>query len=272
METMETPTTKPKVYIHLIRHAHAECNYDPTTATQAEKQACESILDPGLTPHGYDEALHLRHQFPYMKDLTYIFTSPLNRALLTTIKAFQPAMSAGIKPIVLPELREAGRGPTSTGYDRHGILNGVGPCAVHFNTDMLEEGWEVNTAGKGESVARAHKVRCMLEELADVLMSQDPDPKPRKLKLWKDFAVSPLKNGKDVHIAVVSHGDILRKIAGKPPDFDKGPFHNAEFRTYMFRGMNERGPLADGQKTSDLVQSEKSLVVKIPVDAGGGCG
>ncbi|KAH7363910.1 histidine phosphatase superfamily [Rhexocercosporidium sp. MPI-PUGE-AT-0058] len=253
---MATPELKTNVYIHLIRHAQAQHNYDPKTATPAQKALCRAFINPHLTPHGHAESLDLRHRFPYMSLLTHILTSPLRRTLETTLIALEPAILQNIPTIAIEELREIGMGPSSTGTDISEVLRELGDMGKWVLTDNVKENWEFNLEQRSEAEERAEKVKRMLKDLGDVVCGRvgdaelDPD---EEVKLWNNYAFSPLPEGRDVHIAVVSHAGFLRKILG---DNRGNQFGNAEFRSFRFRG-DEAG-LEGDQKSWDLIETLES--------------
>ncbi|KAG4433066.1 hypothetical protein IFR05_011460 [Cadophora sp. M221] len=248
---MATPEFRPKVYIHLIRHARAQHNYDSKTATPAQKSFHRSFLNPSLTPHGRAEALDLLSRFPYMHLLTHILTSPLRRALETTILALEPAIRNGIHPIIIAELREVGMGKSSTGTDISTVLKKLGELGELVMTDTLQPGWEFNVEQRYEADERAEKVKGMLKELGDVLSSQVGGTEAGGL--WNGYSFGPLPEERDVHIAVVSHACFLWKMIGEQTG---GNFANAEFRTFQFRG--DEGGSQGKQKSTELIETLES--------------
>ncbi|KAH6709060.1 hypothetical protein BKA61DRAFT_677962 [Leptodontidium sp. MPI-SDFR-AT-0119] len=260
---MATREFRPKVYIHLIRHARAQHNYDPKTATPAQKSIHRAFLNPSLTPQGRAEALDLLSRFPYMHLLTHILTSPLRRTLETTILALEPAIRNGIHPIVIEELREVGMGTTSTGTEISGVLRELGELGDLVMTDTLKPDWEFNLEQRYEADERAEKAKCMLKELGDILSGQvggtGYGPDNEAGRLWNGYSFGTLPEGRDVHIAVVSHACFLWKMIGEKTS---GNFGNAEFRTFQFRG--DEGCLERGQKSTDLIETQESWGMSHP--------
>ncbi|KAG4411049.1 hypothetical protein IFR04_015824, partial [Cadophora malorum] len=123
-------TSKPKVYIHFIRHAQSEVNHNakrltavqhPGKISKAEIFRCKNLIDPQLAPHGILEALDTRHRFPYMSKITHILTSPLQRTLQTTLLALESAIARnGVRPIAIDLLRETGKSANRGGSDLMG--------------------------------------------------------------------------------------------------------------------------------------------------------
>ncbi|CZT09928.1 uncharacterized protein RCO7_02249 [Rhynchosporium graminicola] len=258
---MASPNVETRVYIHLIRHAQGKHNYNSRTTTPAVREALRAIHNPSLTERGEAEALDLRHRFPYMNELTHIICSPLLRTIQTAAIAFEPAIRAGIKPILIEDLRETGTGPTSTGTTLTKVLEELGELGKCFDVSNMYELWMVNSEVKYESEKRAKRFRMMLKQLTDVLNSHDPaiGLGPIKLHMWNGLTAAPLNNGRDIHVAVVTHAEILMKIIDevKGDPNGRGYFWNAEFRTYEFRGAGncEHG----GHKPWDLLEIEESL-------------
>ncbi|KAH9213984.1 histidine phosphatase superfamily [Leptodontidium sp. 2 PMI_412] len=278
---MATTGFKPKVYIHLIRHGQSQHNYsaiqyskdqnyDPKNADKSEWARCKSVRDPGLTPHGINEAIDLRHRFPYMDKITHILTSPLRRTLQTMFLGFEPAIKRGIKPIALDILRETGFGPNHFGSDLPSLLAEFGELGESVITTEIEPGWEIPQVVRSpiEISRRRNLVLSRLRELSNLAkMSEselnqakkdfeelDPDTRsPFNMWLMK-YDFPRLREGKDVHIAVVTHGNFLKWMT-----FGEGVlFDNAEFRTFMFKGEEEGGPDPKADQSLHLVEMKES--------------
>ncbi|PVH85695.1 hypothetical protein DL98DRAFT_605295 [Cadophora sp. DSE1049] len=255
---MEVPASeaKTRVYVHLIRHAQAQHNYDTQTVTASQKALKKAIRDPLLTPHGENEALDLLYRFPHHQKLTHIITSPLRRTLQTTILALEPAIRSGIRPIAVVELREVGNGPNSTGSEITLALRDLGELGGSVRTDTLDPGWEWNLEQRYMTDERAQKVNRMLKDLGDLASGRtiDPDSKSGMKELWDFYGLQPVEVGREVHIAVVSHGAFLWKMTGE----ELGDhFGNGEFRMYRFR--EEEDGLKENEKSWDLVEVQESL-------------
>ncbi|KAH7311018.1 hypothetical protein BKA65DRAFT_558840 [Rhexocercosporidium sp. MPI-PUGE-AT-0058] len=281
---MATTGFKPNVYIHLIRHGQSEHNYhaigyskDPETycpedADPDEKIRRKQIRDPRLTPHGINEALDLRYRFPYMNELTHILVSPLSRTLQTAFLAFEPAIKRGVRPIALDILRETGKGPNCCGSEISGLLKGFGELGESVLTTEITPGWEIPRPDASPMALpmRRNLVLCRLRELANLArMSgaeltqarkdfEDLDP---DTCIWSPFNTwlmkydfPPLQLGKDVHIAVVTHGTFLEWMTLG----EGGLFDNAEFRTYMFEGEEEEGPDPKNGRSLLLMETQES--------------
>ena len=104
--------------------------------------------------------------------------------------------------------------------------------------------------------ARAEKATRMLKDLGYLASGRaiDPDSKSGMKELWDWYGLQSVEEGKDVHIAVVSHASFLWKMTGEElGDY----FGNAEFRTYRFKG--EEDGLKEREKGWDLVEVQESL-------------
>ncbi|KAK0105098.1 hypothetical protein ONS96_004501 [Cadophora gregata f. sp. sojae] len=260
---MAPTNTMPKVYIHLIRHAQAQSNYQAirrTAAqqghpapelTQADIDLCRSIQDPRLTPHGIQEALALRTNFPFMNKITHIITSPLRRTLQTTLLGLEPAIRRGIQPIALDILRETGMGANSCGSYLPSLLDKLANLGgERVVTTEIERGWEVPTCSIGVNL-RAKLVKYRIKDLARVARMQEFEREEARLELdggtgalfghenrWlMEYDVPFVEEERDVHIAVVSHGSFLKRVIG---DGSK-QMGNAEYRTFEFEAKSEGG-------------------------------
>ncbi|KAH7417465.1 hypothetical protein BKA64DRAFT_769434 [Cadophora sp. MPI-SDFR-AT-0126] len=119
------------------------------------------------------------------------------------------------------------------------IRSGIRPIAM---AELREVGNGPNSTGSEISLALRD-----WGELGDFIPSLMKE-------LWDWYGLQLVKEGKDVHIAVVSHGVFLWKMTGEElGDY----FGNAEFRTYGFRG--EEDGLKENQKSWDLVEIQESL-------------
>ena len=93
----------------------ADVNYPVAKSTaQAYHNLCPAnldLLDPSLTPLGEEQCHNLSREFPYHASVEALVTSPLRRAIYTTLLAFQPGISRGLPVIALPEAQELGTCP-----------------------------------------------------------------------------------------------------------------------------------------------------------------
>jgi broad specificity phosphatase PhoE len=180
--------------IHLVRHAESVHNVTKDF----------SSLDPSLTELGIEQASQLVQRFDRSSSVGIIITSPLKRAVQTTLAGFPHVLDqrnfppgsntkgidGGVKLIVDPDLQERSELPCDTGSDR-GILENTFP-SVDFS--VLENGWQtkegVYSADEAAVKARANKVRRRLAEVAEELENKQED------------------------IVVVTHGVFMKFLSG----------------------------------------------------------
>ena len=76
------------------------------------------MRDPSLTARGVQQGQALRTTFPYHDTVDLLVSSPIRRALYTTLLGFQAETDRGLKIIALPDLQETSDFPCDTGVDR----------------------------------------------------------------------------------------------------------------------------------------------------------
>lgn len=164
--------------IYLVRHAESEHNVSKDF----------SQPDPALTPLGLQQAVELGATFPYSSQVAIILTSPLRRAIQTTLSAFphvldkqyfEPGSEQGIengaKLVFDADLQERSVLPCDTGSDR-AVLEEAFP---RLNFQGLKQGWhakegiysEIDEAVK----ERARRVRAKLADLSSQLEGEQKD-------------------------------------------------------------------------------------------------
>jgi broad specificity phosphatase PhoE len=181
--------------IHLVRHAESTHNVTKDF----------SVLDPSLTELGIKQAGQLVDSFPHSSSIGVVVTSPLKRAVQTTLAAFPHILDKrnyaresnprgidnGAKLIVDPDLQERSELPCDTGSDRL-TLETTFP-GVDFGP--LGDGWQIKEgaySADDEAVeARAARARKRLAQLAD-----------------------EMKNGRKKDIVVVTHGVFMKFLSG----------------------------------------------------------
>lgn len=156
--------------IYLVRHAESEHNVSKDF----------SHRDPSLTELGQSQASALAQSFPALSSVAVVLTSPLARAVQTTLGAFgsiidkqfigDSGIDAGARLILDPDLQERSDLPCDTGSDRE-LLEARFPS---LDFSVLRDGWHAktgpNTADDAAVKARAQAVRdkllTLVEELA----------------------------------------------------------------------------------------------------------
>ncbi|KAI5925245.1 histidine phosphatase superfamily [Camillea tinctor] len=190
----------PNSRIILTRHAQAEHNVDLDYR----------IHDAPLTPLGIKQAASLSHQIPSLQaSAEVIISSALKRTLQTTLLGWGPAVArlGGPKSVVcLPQAQECNDFACDTGSAR-GVLE-ADPAYSVFDLSPLTDDWNSKrgfyAASEEALAARARWVRRYLRE------------RPEK------------------DIVLVAHGDVLRRITGRPEGDSEYPWRNAEVRIFEF--------------------------------------
>ncbi|CAG8887994.1 unnamed protein product [Penicillium egyptiacum] len=161
--------------IHLVRHAESIHNVSKDF----------SQLDPGLTPLGFEQARELTQTFPHAPQVGIILTSPLRRAIQTTLAAFSHVLDKryfdqdsdhgienGATLILDPDLQERSALPCDTGSTSSTLEQDF----PRLDVKDLPEGWQVKEgiyAPEDEAVEeRAKRVRSRVAELSDQLKEQ----------------------------------------------------------------------------------------------------
>ncbi|KIW11114.1 hypothetical protein PV08_10414 [Exophiala spinifera] len=162
--------------IFVIRHAESKHNVDHNF----------DQLDPGLTELGLQQAEQLGRTFPDPDRVGLILTSPLQRALQTTLSAFSnildkryfdpqssQGVSGGVELLVDADAQERSDLPCDTGSDRDTLANTF--PRLDFST--LPESWPRKdgpyTPDDEALRARAGNLRQRLRELDESL--NDPN-------------------------------------------------------------------------------------------------
>lgn len=142
--------------IYVVRHAESEHNVSKDF----------SHRDPPLTSLGVSQATALRTAFPSVP-IAAIITSPLNRAIETTLAGFSPTIDKGARLIIDRDLQERSDLPCDTGSD-------VAKLKEKFqglDFGELDKGWwkKEGGYGAGDDVVkdRAGRVREKLLVLAE---------------------------------------------------------------------------------------------------------
>lgn len=181
--------------IYLVRHAEAEHSIS--------KQF--SQRDPPLTQAGNEQASSLATAFPDPSSIAIVLTSPLKRALQTTLAGFSHMLALdrddnghgfrNARLMIDRDLQERSDLPCDTGSER-ALLEEAFPN-VDFN--MLDEDWFLKTglyAADEESVAlRARIFREKLWNVVDSVQREQPITTSRKA------------------IVVVTHGVFMKYLS-----------------------------------------------------------
>lgn len=162
--------------IYLIRHGESEHNVSKDM----------SQLDPPLTTLGYAQASQLTSKFPNPERIAVILSSPLRRAIQTSLagfshvlekRYFDPSQKTGVENgiefTLEPDLQERSALPCDTGSERH-VLEKDFP---NLNLEELSEGWQAKVgqyAADDDSVTRrAARTREKLKHLSEALRGNE---------------------------------------------------------------------------------------------------
>ncbi|OAA70605.1 candidapepsin-4 precursor [Cordyceps fumosorosea ARSEF 2679] len=193
--------------IHLVRHAQGYHNLSKEN---------ELLHDPDLTPLGERQCDELRASFPHHTEITAIVSSPMRRALSTSILAFGQDQ---LYPVVaLEDLQEVSDLPSDTGSEvaALGAEFGHKVDLRHVSRDWTDKTMASSfQAELGKLEARARRARLWLRELA--------------------------RGQGDGHIVVVAHGDYMHFLTDEwqgVPELDFYVWKNAEYRSYQFNDVH----------------------------------
>jgi broad specificity phosphatase PhoE len=154
--------------IFVVRHAEAKHNVDNNF----------DQLDPGLTALGVQQAEQLGRTFPHPASVGLILTSPLQRAIQTTLSAFSHILDkryfdaqsgrgvdGGVELLIDADAQERSDLPCDTGSDRDTLEKKF----PHLDFSGLPENWPRKDGPytpEDEALrARASKLRRRLREL-----------------------------------------------------------------------------------------------------------
>jgi len=185
--------------IFIVRHAESVHNVTKDF----------SQLDPGLTPLGVEQASSISHKLPPAADIATIISSPLRRAIQTTLTGFSSVLDkryfdkssgegidGGATLLLDPDLQERSDLPCDTGSPASELAKAF----PGLSFDDLGEQWLKKSdryAPDDEAVReRAERVRQSLAEIAE-----------------------SLENEKRKDIVVVTHG-VFMKFLTEDQDID----------------------------------------------------
>lgn len=164
--------------IYLIRHAEAEHNVSKDF----------SHRDPPLTRLGNEQASALTRNFPHPETVAIVLSSPLKRALQTTLAGFSHIIApdgignrhndSSATVIIDPDLQERSDLPCDTGSDR-GTLEQAFP---HLDFSKFDDEWFAKSglyaADEASVILRAKVCR---EKLWNIAVSLEQTPETREM-------------------------------------------------------------------------------------------
>lgn len=209
----------PRIYFHLVRHAEVCSLFLLFTVKGSRYQAAHNDpslskkdrmgwFDPPLNNHGVRQCRHLAQTFPHMDKITHVMVSPSKRTLQTCLLAFSEVFDRGLIGLVLSELREltsfinCNAGPT-----RAELMLSYVDKPLCFT--ILKQDWHEDMDWKN----RGRRVREFLGGFVDDMIAG---------RSWRGLQIDGTE-GKDVHILVVSHQNILGDILGHPKEEGSRP-------------------------------------------------
>jgi broad specificity phosphatase PhoE len=204
--------------VYLMRHGQAEHNVDQDFSSTYESQehaplnmaltACLE-LDDAITPLGIKQADTLPTRIPELqRKVDLIVTSPLRRALYTTLLGWKPAIERlGIaNVVVLPEAQECCDFPCDTGSPREQLE--MDPDFKGLEFSRLTPDWNSKQGFWAPDDA----------SLAD------------RAKFVRQF----LRERPEKDIVLVCHGDFLRQLTADAEGPSRSFWKNVEMRVYKF--------------------------------------
>ncbi|KAI0869623.1 histidine phosphatase superfamily [Hypoxylon argillaceum] len=186
--------------IDIVRHAQSRHNVEPNG---------DQLRDPSITATGADQAAALGSQFPFMKQVKRVISSPMRRAVQTALIAFEPHIrEQGLDIVLLGDLQEASARPSDTGSPPRELREEFGSIV---NVEFLADDWWFKDASasygsrdQAKVADRARKARLYIRNVAKTMSDDD-------------------------HIVVVAHSGFVRHLIQGAPKFG-----NAEFRPCQF--------------------------------------
>lgn len=191
--------------IHVFRHAEAMHNID---------ERYRNTRDPLLTPAGMEQCRIFSEQFPFMDKIACVLSSPLKRAIQSSLLAFAPALR-NKQVIVLPEITEVGSHPSGFGSSPEELVSQFGN---RINVDNVPHDF----ADLHPESPWAYEMEKIIHRMG---LARDS---------LKDLAI---KAGDGAHIVVMTHGQSCHFLAEdfdgpKPPIFRCEWDGNLTYRSY----------------------------------------
>ncbi|KAI1814864.1 histidine phosphatase superfamily [Poronia punctata] len=146
--------------IDIVRHGEARHNVEKNGSY---------LRDPSLTPNGVNQCRALCNNYRNFSQVAHIISSPMRRAIETTVIAFEPLILQGARITLIPELQETSARPSDIGSPKHSLAAEFGGCV---DMGFLTEDWYKKDASSSfgsdpEKLAlRAQKARLYIREVA----------------------------------------------------------------------------------------------------------
>jgi broad specificity phosphatase PhoE len=160
----------------------------------------DAMLNPPLTALGYNQCAVLSRKFPYMDQITHVIVSPLRRTLETLHAAFGPVIDRETPVVVWQDVKEWGYGNCNRGAPR--VILNKQLSTPNVDLSLLWPGYQ-NNRDSGSRRLKALQIRDALVDFTNVALVGGE---------WKGVPVAKAEDGKDVHLLVVSHGNIMSAL------------------------------------------------------------
>lgn len=148
----------PDSTIHLVRHAQG---YHQLPLSHPDV----NLRDPELTPYGREQCQRFCAQFTRHEEVNLLCASPMRRAILTALLAFEPEVARGMTILALPDAQEATDVPSDTGSTPSTLTQEFGD---QVDCQNLSDEWFVkagyNAVDQVSLFARARALRRLLRE------------------------------------------------------------------------------------------------------------
>jgi len=208
------------------------------------------IRDPALTEKGVAQSRELCNTYKYRYQVAHVISSPMRRAIQTTIHGFEPLFFTGenrMRIVLVPELQESSARPSDTGSPAEELEYEFGDDLV--DTCFLSDGWWNKDASKSfgpdpEKLAlRAQKARLYIRSLARSVAAQYPN------------------EGENTRIVVVTHSAFVKLlILGEPV------FGNAELMSCRFVDLHGDDDRALMELVVGIADQGATPPTQMPVD------
>lgn len=194
------------------------------------------MRDPALTEYGVEQCRHLHSTFPYMESVDLVVASPLKRTIDTAMHSFKSAIEKRkLVVIALPELQETSDLPCDTGSSYEELAKAFAGKPVNLDLVKARPDW---TSKKGEWAPWADSLHA----------------RAQKARQW-------LKQRKEKHIVVVTHGGFLHYFTEDFDEFQKfsgtgwavsssASCSTLPLETLMIHGLEYRVPVLSFQSSA----------------------
>ncbi|KAI0486697.1 hypothetical protein F4859DRAFT_526937 [Xylaria cf. heliscus] len=189
---------------------------------EAESHNGAQVRDPSITENGILQARELLEDFPHMDQVRAIFSSPLRRAIQTTLVAFEPVLTRGVQITLRQNLQGLRGNPNNTGSPWQELREEFG---YGLDVQDLPDGWwyevtnDVHNFNADLATEQARQARLQIRDAAREL-------------------------GDDDHIVVITHRLFIEYLVGNNDEnFLDGHYGSYQF-TDLFNANDNTATLA----------------------------